>query len=123
MTGIDNPGDITISVEDLCYSYPGSSRPAVDGASFSVRRGEIFGLLGPSGAGKSTTQKILTRQQRRFSGEIHVLGRPLGEWDNAYYERIGVGFELPNHYLKLSALENLKFFGALYQGPIRDPLE
>lgn len=115
--------DVAISVENLSYFYPKTTKPAVQQASFTVRRGEIFGLLGPSGAGKSTTQKVLTRQQRRFDGQISSLGKRLGEWDNRYYEHIGVGFELPNHYLKLTGLENLKFFGSLYSGPVRDPME
>jgi fluoroquinolone transport system ATP-binding protein len=110
-----------IAVHELRYAYKGQAQPAVNGVSFSVRRGEIFGLLGPSGAGKSTTQKILTRQQRGFTGTVSVLGKPLPTWDEAYFERIGVGFELPNHYLKFTARENLSFFASLYARPSRDP--
>ena len=112
-----------ISVEGLHYRYKGQAKPAVNGVSFSVRRGEIFGLLGPSGAGKSTTQKVLTRQQRSFSGRVEVFGRDLSEWGQDYFERIGVGFELPNHYLKFTARENLAFFASLYARPSRDPRE
>jgi len=57
----------------LSYAYPGQSRPAVDGISFDVEEGEIFGLLGPSGAGKTTTQRVLTRQQRNFGGKVHIV--------------------------------------------------
>lgn len=107
-----------ITVSDLRYTYPGGTTPAVDGVSFAVEEGEIFGLLGPSGAGKSTIQGVLTRRHRRYTGAVDVLGRDLRDWDWRYYQRIGVGFEMPNHYLKLTAAENLRFFGSLYEGPV-----
>jgi fluoroquinolone transport system ATP-binding protein len=114
---------LAISVERLTYRYPGQSKPAVDDVSFDVQEGEIFGLLGPSGAGKTTTQRVLTRQQRKFTGEARVLGKPLDDWGPEYFEEIGVGFELPNHYLKFTALENLRFFASLYTKKSRDPME
>ncbi|MHB1329657.1 MAG: ABC transporter ATP-binding protein, partial [Gemmatimonadales bacterium] len=66
---------------------------------------------------------VLTRQQRDFSGQVTVLGRALPAWGQEYFEAIGVGFELPNHYLKFTALENLRFFASLYRRPCSDPLE
>lgn len=108
--------EVIIDVQNLVYTYPGSERPAVNDVSFQVFKGEVFGLLGPSGAGKSTIQKVLTRQHRRItSGSVSVLGKPLGDWDQSFYERIGVGFELPNHYLRMTARENLDFFASLYK--------
>lgn len=104
-----------ITVENLTFTYAGADSPAVKGLSFEIQTGEIFGFLGPSGAGKSTTQKILIRLLRDFSGLIRILDRDLRAWDNAYYEQVGVSFELPNHYGKLTALENLRYFGRLYQ--------
>ena len=112
-----------IAVDNLSFRYPGQSVPAVDGVSFAVLRGEIFGLLGPSGAGKSTLQKVLTRQQRRFDGAASVLGKPLAAWGQDYFEAIGVGFEMPNHYVKFTAVENLAFFASLYRRKSRDPME
>lgn len=112
-----------IRVENLTFFYPGQTGPAVDRVSFSVIPGEIFGLLGPSGAGKSTLQKVLTRQQRRFEGAVEVLGKPLSDWGQDYFEAIGVGFELPNHYVKFTALENLRFFASLYRRKCHDPLD
>ncbi|HLM00519.1 MAG TPA: ABC transporter ATP-binding protein [Pyrinomonadaceae bacterium] len=82
--------------------------------SFEIAPGEIFGFLGPSGAGKSTTQKILYKILRGYSGEISVKNKPLKDWRDEYFEKIGVGFELPNHYLKLTAKENLKHFASFY---------
>jgi fluoroquinolone transport system ATP-binding protein len=110
-----------IETRSLRYTYPGRSAPAVHGVSFEVGPGEIFGFLGPSGAGKSTTQKILARLIGRYEGSAVVLGREAREWDRGYYRRIGVSFEAPNHYLKLTARENLRFFAGLYGGASEDP--
>ncbi|WP_243659042.1 ABC transporter ATP-binding protein [Tamaricihabitans halophyticus] len=90
---------------------------------FSVGKGEIFGFLGPSGAGKSTTQKILIGLLDGYGGQASVWGSGPGEFGQDYYRKIGVSFELPNHYLKLSALENLNFFASLYDGPAVEPME
>jgi fluoroquinolone transport system ATP-binding protein len=112
-----------IHVQDLTYVYPGADGPAVSCVSFTVARGEIFGLLGPSGAGKSTIQRVLTRQNRRFRGVARVLDQALDSWDHTFYEHIGVGFEMPNHYPRLTGRENLEFFASLYSGPTRSAVE
>jgi fluoroquinolone transport system ATP-binding protein len=112
-----------IGVKEMTFTYPGGDEPAVGGLSFAVERGEIFGFLGPSGAGKSTTQKILIRLLRGYEGEIEVMDKDLISWGADYYERIGVSFELPNHYQKLTALENLNFFRSLYSKATEDPWE
>ncbi len=105
-----------IRVEGLTFTYEGASAPAIRDLSFEVGEGEVFGFLGPSGAGKSTTQNVLIGLLRGWQGSIEVLGRPLAEWGGDYYRSIGVSFELPNHYLKLTARENLEYFRALYDG-------
>ena len=110
-----------IEVRNLSFSYPGESRQAINGINFRVEPGEIFGFLGPSGAGKSTTQKILIGLLDGYGGEVRVLGKKLGDWGPGYYERVGVSFELPNHYQKLTAIENLNFFRSLYSVPSEDP--
>ena len=112
-----------IHIQDLQYQYPHTSSPTLRQVSFEVGQGEIFGLLGPSGAGKSTTQKILTRLLHGYEGTVEVLGRPLKTWDEAYYRHIGVGFELPNHYPKLTAIENLELFAAFYQCRTTPPMK
>ena len=114
-------GSEMIVVRDMTFTYPDGEAPAVRGLSFSVGRGEIFGFLGPSGAGKSTTQKILIGLLRGYEGNVEVMGRDLGSWGVDYYERVGISFELPNHYQKLTALENLDFFGSLYHKATEDP--
>ena len=87
------------------------------------RPGEIFGFLGPSGAGKSTTQKLLIGLLRGHGGQATVWGEDPVAWGPDYYQRIGVSFELPNHYQKLTGLENLRFFASLYERGTPDPME
>lgn len=110
-----------IDVENLVFTYHGAERPAVRGLNFHIQPGEIFGFLGPSGAGKSTTQKILIGLLEGYQGRVSVLGREIGAWNASLYEKIGVSFEFPNHYLKLTALENLAYFRALYDHPTEEP--
>ncbi|MGH3734159.1 MAG: ABC transporter ATP-binding protein [Micromonosporaceae bacterium] len=110
-----------IDVTDLRMRYPGTSHDAVAGVSFGVEPGEILGFLGPNGAGKSTTQRILTGLLRGFSGHAAVLGKPVPDWGPDYYQRIGVGFELPAHFSKLTARENLAAFASLYAAPTEEP--
>jgi fluoroquinolone transport system ATP-binding protein len=110
-----------IGVRDLGFTYPGAARPALDGVSFEIAPGEVYGLLGPSGAGKSTTQRILMGLLKGYSGTVTAFDRPLGSIGREHYERIGVSFELPALYLRLTALENLRLFAALYTRPTRDP--
>lgn len=111
-----------IEVQDLTFTYQGSQTPAVEEANFTVHQGEIFGFLGPSGAGKSTTQKILTKLLKGYRGKVKVLGKDLARWESNYYEHVGVSFELPNHYQRLTALENLNFFRSLYSVKTKDPM-
>jgi fluoroquinolone transport system ATP-binding protein len=109
-----------LAVKDLSFRYPASSRDTLHHLHFSVERGEVFGFLGPSGAGKSTTQKILYKLLTGYSGEVWFNGKPLSQWNREFYEQIGVSFELPNHYVKLTAEENLDFFSSFYSRPILD---
>ena len=112
-----------IGVDNLSFRYPGAPAPTLDGLSFRVGDGEVYGLLGPSGAGKSTTQRILMGLLRGFTGEATIFGRPVETFGRALYERIGVSFELPAVYLRLTALENLQLFAALYEKKSRKPME
>lgn len=115
-----------IEVEGLSFTYPRAPKATLEGVSFEVAEGEIFGFLGPSGAGKSTTQKVLIGLLRGYEGVARVLGREVREWGADLYERVGVSFELPNHYNRLTARENLEHFGALYAEapvPVMEVLE
>lgn len=103
-----------IKVSNLIYTYPKAASATLKGLNFEISEGEIFGFLGPSGAGKSTCQKILYKVIGQFEGEIEINGKPIQQWSSDYLENIGVGFELPNHYGKLTAKENLELFAAFY---------
>ncbi len=107
-----------IEAEKLTFKYPGSHLPAVKNLTFKINQGEIFGFLGPSGAGKSTAQKILIGLLKGYAGRVNIKDTDLLRWNAELYNHIGIGFELPNHYLKLTALENLAFFGSFYQHTI-----
>jgi len=104
-----------IKVKKLSFRYPSRQVDTIKDLDFEIEAGEIFGFLGPSGSGKSTTQKILFKLLPGYSGDLFFDGKPLDQWDRSFYEKIGVSFELPNHYLKLTARENLQFFNAFYQ--------
>ena len=110
-----------ITVQNVAYQYANNHKQAVSNLNFEVHPGEIFGFLGPSGAGKSTTQKILISLLKDYSGEITVFNKDLKNWNNSYYEKVGVSFELPNHFLKLTAGENLSYYRSLYSGDTFDP--
>lgn len=112
-----------ISVSNLRFAYRGADTPILDDVSFSVATGSVYGLLGPSGAGKSTTQKILMGLLAGYEGEVSVFGVPPGQAGRDFYQRIGVSFELPALYGRLTALENLEFFASLYDRAPIDPRE
>lgn len=112
-----------IQVDDLRYRYPDTSDDVLRSLSFSIDAGSVFGFLGPSGAGKSTTQRILTGVLDGWTGSVRVDGDPLAELGAEYRGRIGVSFEFPNLYTRLTARENLDFFAALHDGGTRDAAE
>ncbi len=112
-----------IQVQNLTYSYPGTEKQVLKDISFEIKEGEIFGFLGPSGAGKSTTQKVLNGLLKGFGGSVHINGTDLSKMERSFYEKVGVAFEFPNLYLKLTALENLQLFGSFFKSKTRDPEE
>lgn len=112
-----------IEVNDLEFIYPKSKNETIKGLNFSVKKGEIFGFLGPSGAGKSTTQKILIGILKNYKGKVKVMGREIKDWNKELYEKVGISFELPNLYRKLTAIENLNFIKAFYEGEMEEPME
>lgn len=115
-----------VAVEDLGFSYRGSPARVLRGLDFEIAEGEVFGFLGPNGSGKSTTQQLLARILPGFDGRVRVFDRPLEEMGSDYFERIGVCFEFPNLYEKLTAEENLGFYAGFFSSdcePARDLLE
>jgi ABC-2 type transport system ATP-binding protein len=88
---------------------------AVDGISFAVREGELFGLLGPNGAGKTTTVKMLTTLLIPTSGSARVLGMDIVSQANDVRARIGFIFGGERGlYWRLSGIDNLRYFASLY---------
>jgi fluoroquinolone transport system ATP-binding protein len=118
-----NPLEATLRVCGLAYRYPGSLGPVLRGLDFEIREGEVFGFLGPNGSGKSTTQKLLTRILPGYQGKVEIFGRDLHSMGDDFYNRIGVCFEFPNLYEKLTAEENLEFYGGFFDVPTERPSE
>lgn len=90
---------------------------AVDNISFTVKAGEVFGFLGPNGVGKTSTIRILTGLSSATEGHCTVLGEEMHPHNNRIRRRIGVVFEEPNLYARLSGRQNLEFFASLYGVP------
>lgn len=103
-----------IDIKNLNYVYKKSKKHAVKDVAFSIQKGEIFGFLGPNGAGKTTTQRLIIGLLTDYTGEISIMGKERSEWSSSFFEHIGVAFDFPNLYLKLTAKENLKIISAYY---------
>ena len=101
-----------VQVEELTRTF--GSFTAVDRVSFTVRRGEIFGLLGPNGSGKSTTIKILCGILPPTSGRAEVAGVDVASRPDAARGRIGYMSQKFSLYLDLTVAENIEFFGSVY---------
>jgi len=112
-----------IKVRNLFHSYSNDENYAVNDISFQVDKGEIFGFLGPSGAGKSTTQNILVGLLQLQKGEVQVAGYDVKEIKNKMFNKIGMSFEQSNVYNKMSGLENLEFYGKLFDVKTRGPMD
>ena len=115
---MDKNKETVIEVSDLYFSY--TKTPFLKDINFSVSKGEIFGFLGPSGAGKSTLQKVLTGLCTNYQGTARILDMNSNKHGKEFYERIGVDFEFPSLFEKLTARENLDYFAGLYSGEKRN---
>ncbi len=87
---------------------------AVEGVTFEVGAGEVFGLLGPNGAGKTTTMRMLTGLVAPTSGTAEIAGISVTERPDDVRQAVGILTETPGLYVRLDALENLRFFADLY---------
>jgi ABC-2 type transport system ATP-binding protein len=105
-----------IETRDLRKDFNGVV--AVDGVSFDVPRGSIFGFIGPSGSGKTTTIRMLTGYYRPTSGEVRVLGCSPENFSRQERERIGYLPQLFGLYPHLTVWENLSFAASIYGLPI-----
>ena len=100
-----------IEVQNVTKKLNG--RTILNGVSFEVNEGEIFGYLGPNGAGKTTTLNIILGLLRPTSGKALVFGKTLGENDDLR-RKVGVLLENNGLYERLSAYENLTYYAQLY---------
>lgn len=109
-----------IEVKNLVKKYP--KLTAVDGISFEVEKGEIFGLLGENGAGKTTTLEMIEGLRKPTSGEIKVLDKSIQECPREIKEKIGVQLQSSAYFYFLTLKEILSLFGTFYD-KIVDPME
>lgn len=113
MPGGDAGSDtIALEAADVGFNY--GDRRALDAVSFSISRGEIFGLLGPNGGGKTTLFKLLSTLVPLQSGTVRILGHDLSTDSAALRRRIGVVFQHPSVDGLLTVAENLAHHGRLY---------
>ena len=103
---------VIIRTRDITKTF-GREIRAVDGLSFSVEEGQVYGFLGQNGAGKSTTIRMLLTLITPGSGDIEIFGMNLARNRKAILRRIGAIIERPDLYKYLTALENLRIFAKM----------
>ena len=101
-----------VDVRNLSHAY--GQRKALDGVSFSVERGEVFGFLGPNGSGKTTLFRLLCTLIPPPPGTVSILGHDPATQRDAVRREIGVVFQSPAVDKQLTAEENLIHHGHLY---------
>jgi ABC-2 type transport system ATP-binding protein len=116
---MENPTEI-IQVKDLRKSY--GDLKAVDGVSFSVSAGEVFGILGPNGAGKTTTVEILEGMREPDGGTVVVNGIDVQKDPRAVKKVIGIQLQSSAFFDRLSLVEILDVMASLYHREV-DALE
>jgi ABC-2 type transport system ATP-binding protein len=105
--------DVVVSVQDFNKIY--GDITAVDGISFTVQRGEIFGLLGPNGAGKTTTMESLEGLRQPSSGSLQVLGVDPSRQPNTLHNLIGVQLQSSSLPGSMTTREAMEFFCAYHK--------
>jgi ABC-2 type transport system ATP-binding protein len=100
-------------VHELRKYYKNNIR-AIDGISFNVEYGKVFGFLGPNGAGKTTTIKVLTTLIRPSSGKIHIFGKDIVKHSSEIRKRIGVVLQQPSFEANLTVERALNLYGFLW---------
>ena len=111
--------DLIVEVADLCKSYGGIQ--AVDGVSFTITTGEVFGILGPNGAGKTTTVEILEGMRLPDSGIARISGIDVRENPRAVKSMIGIQLQSTAFFDRLTLAEILNVFASIYHRRV-DPL-
>jgi ABC-2 type transport system ATP-binding protein len=120
---ITSAADTVVRVNALRKTY--GELVAVDGVSFEVRAGEVFGLLGPNGAGKTTTVEVLEGLRKADSGDVTVLGVDAIRHPDELRSRIGVSLQTAALYPKLNVVEVLELFRGFYPSgrPVNELIE
>jgi ABC-2 type transport system ATP-binding protein len=106
-------GEAVIRIADLRKFY--GDVKAVDGVTFEVARGEVFGMLGPNGAGKTTTIEVMEGLRTPDSGSVEVFGLDVCKHPGAIKERIGVQLQSVSLYPRLTVTELLDLFGSFFK--------
>ena len=104
--------ETTIAAKNIVKSF--GEKKVLDGISFDVRKGQIFGLLGPSGAGKTTLIKILTGQLDRDGGTAEINGINADKLTGGDNKKFGIMMDNFGVYERLNCYENLKIFAEIY---------
>jgi sodium transport system ATP-binding protein len=109
-----------VEAQDLVKTFPtpdGREKRAVDGLSFVVNEGEIYGLLGPNGAGKTTTLRLLSGLMRPTGGSARLAGHDVTSEPDAVKRVLGFLTANTGLYQRLTARELLRYFGELHHMP------
>jgi ABC-2 type transport system ATP-binding protein len=112
MTNAHTERQAAMAVESVTYRY--GERRALDDLSFTVREGEIYGLLGPNGGGKTTLFRLLSSLTSLQTGRVAVFGDELGRGSIPVRRTLGVGFQTPSLDVHLTVRENMAHQGHLY---------
>ncbi|MDE7363209.1 MAG: ABC transporter ATP-binding protein [Oscillospiraceae bacterium] len=104
--------EVMIAANNIVKSF--GSKRVLDGLSFNVLKGQIFGLLGPSGAGKTTLIKILTGQLPRDLGSVEISGIDVDKLTGEDNKKFGIMMDNFGVYERLSCYDNLKIFAEIY---------
>lgn len=109
---------VIVDVKDLRKVYDG--RAVVDGVSFSVEEGEVFGLIGPNGAGKTTTLEMIEALRSIDGGEVDLCGINVADEPDKVKDMIGIQLQTTSFFDKLTLREQLLMFGSMYGADV-DP--
>ncbi len=112
-----------ININNISKSYKNADRPALDDISFSVNKGELFGLIGPDGAGKSTLFRILTTLLLADEGSATLNGLDVIKDYKEIRKQIGYMPGKFSLYQDLTVYENLKFFATIFNTTIEENYE
>lgn len=112
----EQQNEYCISVKDLRKDY-GRDVHAINGISFNVKYGKVFGFLGPNGAGKTTTIKVLTTLTQASGGKVYTYGKDIVKYGTQIRRRIGVVFQQPSFEANLTVEKSLDLYGLLWKVP------